>query len=168
MDLQTLPREVIRSRMIAIPQDPFILSGSVRLNADPSGTVFDDRIIDALIKVHLWPVIEARGGLEINLLSHPLSQGQQQLFCLARAMLRRSRILILDEATSNADTETDQLMQSVIREEFKHHTIITVAHRLETIMDADRVAVLDSGRLVEFGEPRELLGRDSIFRDLHG
>lgn len=168
MDLRTLPRDVIRLRITAIPQEPFILSGSVRLNADPSGTVSDDRIIDALTKIHLWSVIEARGGLEIDLMSRPLSQGQQQLFCLARALLRKSRVLILDEATSNVDTETDQLMQRVIRQEFKHHTIITVAHRLNTIMDADRVAVLDNGRLVEFGEPRELLERESMFRELHG
>lgn len=154
--------------MIAIPQDPFILNGSVRLNADPSGKVPDDLIIDALSKIHLWPVILSRGGLDTDLNLQPLSQGQQQLFCLARAMLRKSKILILDEATSNVDHETDQLMQKIIRQEFKSHTVITVAHRLDTILDADKIAVMDSGKLVEFDSPHALLARDSIFRELRG
>jgi len=167
-DLSTLPREVVRTRMIAIPQDPFILSESTRLNADPGGKVSDDKIIAALTKVNLWSVIEPRGGLDENMKSQPLSHGQQQLFCLARAMLRTSKILILDEATSNVDRETDQLMQRIIREEFQGHTIITVAHRLDTIEDSDMVAVLDAGALVEFGNPKALLAKDSFFKSLHG
>ena len=99
--------------------------------------------------------------------SQPLSQGQQQLFCLARAMLRKSKILVLDEATSNVDSETDALMQQIIREVFAQHTIITVAHRLNTIADSDIVAVLHEGNLVEFGPPGELLQRPSMFRDLN-
>jgi len=108
-----------------------------------------------------------RGGLDAQMKAQPLSQGQQQLFCLARAMLRDSRILVLDEATSNVDQETDTLMQRIIRREFAQHTIITVAHRLDTIADADVVAVLSEGRLVEFGKPEELLARQSRFRELH-
>jgi ATP-binding cassette, subfamily C (CFTR/MRP), member 1 len=167
IDLRTLPREVIRTRMIAIPQDPFVLSESVRVNANTSGEATDNSIISALEKVQLWDSIQARGGLDAQMKSQPLSQGQQQLFCLARAMLRRSRILVLDEATSNVDTETDQLMQRIIRKEFSQHTIITVAHRLNTILDSDVVAVLHEGRLVEFGPPGELLSKPSLFRDLH-
>lgn len=167
IDLRTLPREVIRTRMIAIPQDPFVLSSSVRANADPAGAAADAAIIDALKKVQLWDSIHARGGLDAQMKAQPLSQGQQQLFCLARAMLRDSRILVLDEATSNVDQETDTLMQRIIRREFARHTIITVAHRLDTIADADVVAVLSEGRLVEFGKPEELLARQSRFRELH-
>ena len=168
MDLSTIPRNMIRSRMVAIPQDPFMLSGSIRLNADPSGLATDDLIIEALMKVRLWHVIQIRGGLDAELNVQPLSQGQQQLFCLARAMLKKSKILLLDEATSNVDSETDKVMQQVIREEFQSHTIITVAHRLDTIMDSDKVGVLDRGRLVEFDSPNELMSRPSIFRSLHG
>ena len=167
IDLRTLPREVIRTRMIAIPQDPFVLSSSVRANADPAGAATDAAIIDALNKVQLWDSIHVRGGLDAQMKAQPLSQGQQQLFCLARAMLRDSRVLVLDEATSNVDQETDTLMQRVIRREFARHTIITVAHRLDTIADADVVAVLSEGRLVEFGKPEELLARQSKLRELH-
>ncbi|OCK89464.1 putative multidrug resistance protein [Cenococcum geophilum 1.58] len=167
IDLRTLPREVIRTRMTAIPQDPFVLSSSVRANADPAGAATDAAIIDALNKVQLWDSIHARGGLDAQMKTQPLSHGQQQLFCLARAMLRDSRILVLDEATSNVDQETDTLMQRIIRREFARHTIITVAHRLDTIADADVVAVLSEGRLVEFGKPEELLARQSKFRELH-
>ena len=168
LDLSTIPREIIRSRMIAIPQDPFILSGTVRLNADPTSVNTDAGNVSALGKIRLWPILLARGGLEADLKEQPLSHGQQQLFCLARAMLRKSRILVLDEATSNVDGESDQLMQKIIREEFNKHTILTVAHRLDTIMDADRVLVIDEGRVVEFGAPDEHLGKEvSRFRQLH-
>jgi ATP-binding cassette subfamily C (CFTR/MRP) protein 1 len=167
VDLRTVPREVIRTRMIAIPQDPFVLSDTVRVNADPTGQASDDAIISALEKVQLWESIRIRGGLDAQMKSQPLSQGQLQLFCLARAMLRKSRILLLDEATSNVDSETDTLMQLIIRKEFAQHTIITVAHRLNTISDSDMVAVLHEGKLVEFGPPGELLDRPSMFRDLH-
>lgn len=169
IDLATLPRETVRTRLIAIPQDPFVLSSSVRENADPSGSSIDAAIIESLKKVQLWSIIESRGGLDAQMKAQPLSHGQQQLFCLARAMLRESKILVLDEATSNVDAETDTLMQRIIRKEFAAHTIVTVAHRLNTIEDSDVVAVLDGGRLAEFGPPAELLAlKGSLFKELHG
>jgi len=167
--LKTIPREIIRTRLVAVPQDPFLLSGSIRLNADPTGNIPDDLIIAAMTKVKLWDILEARGGLDADTTTKSLSKDQQQLFCLGAALLRTgSKILILDEATSSMDIETDQLIQELIRVEFKDHTIITVAHRLQTIVDSDRVAVLDQGRVVEFGNPRELLEKDSMFKSLHG
>ena len=168
-DLSTIPRETSRSRMIAIPQDPFILSGTVRLNADPTSASTDAEIVSAIEKVRLRPILLSQGGLDADLKEQPLSHGQQQLFCLARAMLRKSRILLLDEATSNVDGENDRPMQKIIREESGKHTILTVAHRLETIMDVYRVLVMNEGRVVEFGEPDELLKQEgSRFRQLHG
>jgi ATP-binding cassette subfamily C (CFTR/MRP) protein 1 len=169
IDLQVVPREIIRSRLVTIPQEPFILSGSVRLNADPTSAASDDLIIAALTKVGLWSILSERGGLDAEMTANPLSQGQQQIFCLARAMLRTGgRILVLDEATSNVDAETDQLMQRLIREEFAGYTIITVAHRLDTILDSNGIVVLDSGRVAEVGTPADLLSRPSEFRDLTG
>jgi ATP-binding cassette, subfamily C (CFTR/MRP), member 1 len=169
VDLQVIPREIIRSRLVTIPQDPFIFSGSVRLNADPTSSSSDELIIAALTKVGLWSILSERGGLDAEMTANPLSQGEQQIFCLARAMLKtQCGVLVLDEATSNVDTETDQLMQRLIREEFRGYTIITVAHRLDTILDSDRIVVLNSGRIVEVGTPEELSGRQSAFKELRG
>ena len=171
IDIATIPRSLLRSSFAAIPQESFILAGSVRINADPTNESTDDAIVAALEKVGLWDVISTRGGLDATLVDHPLSQGQQQLFGLARAMLRgaRSKILILDEATSNVDRDTDKVMQRIIRQEFKEHTILTVAHRLETIMDSDRVLVLEKGQVLEFGSPEELLKKEGgAFREMYG
>ena len=166
VDISTLPRQAIRASLIAVPQDPFLLEGSIRFNISPTEPRPDEVIIAALNRVGLWELIQNRGGLDVNVAQAPLSHGQQQLFCLARAMLRKSTILVLDEATSSVDSQTDEKMQKVIREEFKNHTILTVAHRLNTIMDSDQVAVLEQGRLVELGAPGKLLERGGIFRDL--
>ncbi|MGI4851673.1 MAG: ABC transporter ATP-binding protein [Janthinobacterium lividum] len=173
VDIATVPRDVLRSRFVAIPQDPFMLAGGVRSNADPTDSATDADITAALERVGLWSAIASRGGLDTDLSAQPLSQGQQQLFCLARAMLRRTAavgggVLVLDEATSNVDSATDALMQKVIREEFRGWTIIVVAHRLETILDADKIIVLDQGRIVEEGPPEVLLKRDGEFKRLYG
>ncbi|TVY88460.1 ABC transporter [Lachnellula willkommii] len=170
LDLELIRRETIRSRLITIPQDPFILSGSLRLNADPGGNASDESIIAALTKVGLWDILESRGGLDANMNTNPLSQGQLQIFCLARAMLRtgKGKVLVLDEATSSVDSETDLLMQRLVREEFSACTVLTVAHRLDTIMDSDRVIVLDAGKLVEMGSPGELMKREGAFWGLRG
>ncbi len=110
-------------------------------------------------------MVEKKGGLDADLSEDMLSHGQRQLFCLARAILRPGRIVVLDEATSSVDRATDALMQSVIREEFRGRTVIVIAHRLETIMDFDRVVVMDRGRIVEVGEPERLMReRGSRFR----
>jgi ATP-binding cassette subfamily C (CFTR/MRP) protein 1 len=156
--------------MVTIPQDPFILSGSVRLNADPYAATTDQHIISALEKVGLWSLLDSRGGLDADMNINPLSQGQQQIFCLARAMLRteKGKILVLDEATSSVDADTDLLIQKLIREEFSNFTVLTVAHRLDTIMDSDRVLVLDGGRVVEIGSPEELIKSEGAFWELRG
>jgi len=140
------------------------------LNADPYGATTDGHIIEALQKVGLWSLLESRGGLDADMNVNPLSQGQQQIFCLARTMLRtgKGKILVLDEATSSIDSDTDLLIQKLIREEFNEFTVLTVAHRLDTIMDSDRVLVLDSGRLVEIGSPEELMKCEGAFWELRG
>ncbi|TRY73644.1 hypothetical protein TCAL_12488, partial [Tigriopus californicus] len=149
------------------PQDPVLFSGSLRINLDPFGVHSDGEIWDVLELAHLRTFVSSlEDGLE-----HPVSEGgenlsvgQRQLICLARALLRKTKVLILDEATAAVDLETDDLIQSTIRKEFKGCTVLTIAHRLNTIMDYDRIMVLDKGRIEEFDEPKALLGNQkSIF-----
>lgn len=121
----------------------------------------------ALSKVELWSTVESKGGLDAPLEQEFFSHGQRQLFCLARAILRRSRVVVLDEVSSSIDVTTDKLVQRVIREEFRDATIISVAHRLDTILDFDRIALLSDGTLVEFDSPEALLQRPSAFRELY-
>ena len=167
MDLAAIQRDTVRERLITIPQDPLILIGSVRLNADPAGSNDDDAIITALTKVGLWGVLRERGGLDAEITASSLSKGQQQLLALARALLKKGKILILDEPTSNVDAGTDGTMQRILREDFADCTILTVAHRLNTIIDSDIVMVMDAGRLAEVGSPQKLLKvKDSLFSKL--
>ena len=167
IDIAKVNRQIIRSRMNAIPQDPFFLKGSIRLNASPESIHSDIEIIVALLKVELWSIVELKGGLDAPLDEEFFSHGQRQLFCLARAILRRSRVVILDEVSSSIDVATDKLVQRVIREEFREATIISVAHRLDTILDFDRIALLSDGKVVEFDSPETLMQRPSAFRDLY-
>jgi len=166
-DITTLPRQLVRSRLNAIPQEPFFIRGSIRFNADPFKSHSDDAIIAAIKKVHLWDIVFAKGGLDADLDAEFFSHGQRQLFCLARAILRESKVVVLDEATSSVDTESDSLMQKVIREEFTGCTIIAVAHRLDTILDFEKIAVLGEGELLEYGSPAELMKDGSRLRELY-
>lgn len=167
VDISTLPRQLVRERLNAIPQEPIFIKGTVRSNADPYSIHSDAAIIAAIQKVHLWPLVFSKGGLDVQLDAEFFSHGQRQLFCLARAILRQSKVVILDEVTSSVDKNSDILMQRVIREEFASCTIIAVAHRLDTILDFDRIALLAGGELVEFDRPEVLLGRESAFRELY-
>ncbi|KAI5463411.1 P-loop containing nucleoside triphosphate hydrolase protein [Mariannaea sp. PMI_226] len=168
IDLASLQREAIRTRFIVITQDQFVLPGTVRQNIDPFNVCPTESIIESLRLVGLWETLEARGGLDASFEEDSLSHGQRQLFCMARAVLRKSagRILLLDEATSSVDTKTQEMVQKVIETQFKDHTVISVAHRLDTIVDFDRVVMLDNGRIVETGNPRELLASQSKFKQL--
>ncbi|RFU25769.1 hypothetical protein B7463_g10568, partial [Scytalidium lignicola] len=177
VNLANIDHKAICERLISIPQDPFLMQQTVRFNLDPRATHDDIAMITALSKVSLWAILEKRGGLEAKCTSELLSQGQKQLFSLARALLRKESassdrhasggVVLLDEATSNIDMSTDALMQRVIRDEFSACTILVVAHRLDTILDSDRIAVLDDGRLVEFDSPQALLSRSSAFSALY-
>lgn len=167
LDLSTLPRDHIRSRLNAVPQDPYFIAGSIRLNLDPYSTSADSLLISAMSKVNLLDTILSIGGLDADFDPDSLSHGQRQLFCLARAILRKSKVVVLDEVTSSVDRKTDELMQRIIREEFEGCTIIAVAHRLETILDFDRIAVLDRGRLRECDAPKALLSIESAFKELY-
>lgn len=157
VDISTVRRQEIRRRLNAVPQDSFFLAGNVREDLDPFQSATDERLTEVLRSVGLWDVFEPSGGLESDIEEDMLSHGQRQLYCLARAIIRQSPILVLDEATSNVDAETDAAMQALLRSEFKHQTIISVVHKLQSVLDFDRVILLENGRIVESGNPQELL-----------
>jgi ATP-binding cassette, subfamily C (CFTR/MRP), member 1 len=158
----------------------FIPTETVRFNLRPlnqsdgqgvsnnNGPEEDEDIIAALTKCQIWPVVLENGGLDAKMASGLRSQGQRQLFCLARAILRKSKVVVLDGVSASVDIRTDELTQRIIRKEFKDCTIISAAHRLNTIVDFDRIAVLSAGRVVELDEPETLLRREGRgFRKLY-
>ncbi|KIL86238.1 multidrug resistance protein [Fusarium avenaceum] len=161
LDISTIPREEIRTKLVGVPQDAFLIEGSsVRLNTDPAEGLADAAIEDALKAVELWDIVAKKGGLDVPIEELHLSHGQKQLFCIARAMIRPSPIVILDEATSSVDAYVDELVQRLVRERFQDRTVISVVHKLKSALDDfDMVAVLDAGELQEFGPPRELLAK---------
>lgn len=159
VDIKTLGLHDLRSKISIIPQDPSLFSGTVRRNLDPFNEYSDAEIWKSLDEAHLQHAIGKMGGLSalVSEGGSNLSVGQRQLLCMARALLKSNRILVMDEATANVDSETDLLIQSTIRNIFTNCTILTVAHRLNTIIDMDKVLVLDAGRVVEFDSPYLLL-----------
>jgi len=173
LDTGKLNLDALRGNITIIPQQPELLSGSLRLNLDPFEQHDDAYLNDALRASGLFKLQEESEEGRITL-DTPISSGggnlslgQRQIIALARAITRRSKILILDEATAAVDYETDAAIQESIRRELRDVTLITVAHRLRTIMDADKIMVLDAGRLVEFGTPKELLmKKDGLLRSL--
>ncbi|XP_068161646.1 ATP-binding cassette sub-family C member 3 isoform X2 [Antennarius striatus] len=156
----------LRSKLTIIPQEPVLFSGTLRMNLDPFDKYSDEEVWKALEHSHLHKFVSnqpAKLELECSEGGDNLSVGQRQLVCLARALLRKTRILVLDEATAAIDLETDDLIQSTIRTQFEDCTVFTIAHRLNTIMDYTRVLVLDRGQIAEFDTPAELLSQRGIF-----
>ncbi|XP_039693699.1 ATP-binding cassette sub-family C member 4 isoform X4 [Pteropus medius] len=157
----------LRKKMSIIPQEPVLFTGTMRKNLDPFNEHTDEELWNALKEVQLKEAIEDLPGkmdTELAESGSNFSVGQRQLVCLARAILKKNRILIIDEATANVDPRTDELIQKKIREKFAQCTVLTIAHRLNTIIDSDKIMVLDSGRLKEYDEPYVLLqNKDSLF-----
>ncbi|XP_069503216.1 multidrug resistance-associated protein 1 isoform X2 [Ambystoma mexicanum] len=156
----------LRFKITIIPQDPVLFSGSLRMNLDPFDKYSEEEVWSALELAHLKNFVSGlpdKLNHECSEGGENLSIGQRQLVCLARALLRKTKILVLDEATAAVDLETDDLIQSTIRVQFEDCTVITIAHRLNTIMDYTRVIVLDKGQIVEFDSPANLLQTKGIF-----
>ncbi|KAJ4271438.1 hypothetical protein NW762_000140 [Fusarium torreyae] len=189
LDISKIDLHSLRSRLAIIPQDPVLFSGTIRSNLDPFEDNTDDELRESLSRVHLvdsqpaTPANEPSSAATSTLaakntnifrdLSSPisesggnLSQGQRQLLCLARAIVARPKIMVLDEATSAVDMATDALIQRSIREEFTDSTLIVIAHRLSTIADFDRILVLADGEVAEFGTPKELWQQEGVFHDM--
>uniref|UniRef100_A0A671LL09 Canalicular multispecific organic anion transporter 2-like n=1 Tax=Sinocyclocheilus anshuiensis TaxID=1608454 RepID=A0A671LL09_9TELE len=156
----------LRSKLTIIPQEPVLFSGTLRMNLDPFEKYSDEEVWKVLELSHLKKFVSNQPSkleLECSEGGENLSVGQRQLVCLARALLRKTRILVLDEATAAVDLETDDLIQSTIRTQFEDCTVFTIAHRLNTIMDYTRVLVLDKGKIAEFDTPTNLLAQKGIF-----
>jgi ABC-type multidrug transport system fused ATPase/permease subunit len=177
VDLSTLKLHDVRSRLAIIPQDPVLFSGTLRSNLDPHSEHSDVALLEVLERVSPTQSSsregsQSRRSVFKNLQStisrggSNLSQGEKQLICLARAILTRPKILVLDEATSAVDMETDALIQRSIREEFRDSTVLVVAHRLSTVADFDKILVLSDGNIVEYDEPRALAQKKGSFWEM--
>jgi len=170
LDTSVLGLTDLRSHLSIIPQDAQIFSGTVRANLDPLQHMDDQQLWEVLETCHLKAHFEKEPlGLDTGLSDGGanLSRGEAQLLCLGRALLHESKILVLDEATASVDVKTDRLIQDTIRSSFADRTIVTIAHRLNTILDSDRVMVLDRGEIREFDSPANLLAARGLFYSLH-
>ncbi|KAF9542259.1 hypothetical protein EC957_002211 [Mortierella hygrophila] len=162
VDISTLGLHTLRSHLSIIPQDPTLFAGTIRENLDPFHQSADAELWTALERAHLKSLISSFSeGLSYEVVSNGenFSVGQRSLICLARALLRKTKILVLDEATAAVDVETDELIQRTIREEFKDRTVLTIAHRIKTVMDSDKILVLERGEVEEYESPEVLLKR---------
>lgn len=182
--LHRIDRPALRQRILAVPQEAvFLPDGSTfKANLDPFGVSTPEECQDVFKAVDLWQFVQDRGGLDAGMTAGTLSAGQRQLMSLGRALLRRrirarhvglaggvaeGGILLLDEVSSSVDQETERIMQDVIKAEFKNYTVVAVSHRLDMIMDFDRVVVMDKGEIVEVGNPMVLAADErSRFGDL--
>jgi ABC-type multidrug transport system fused ATPase/permease subunit len=170
IDLTVIPRQVIRTLIATLPQDPVIVPGSIRTNLDPfnrhTGANADEDLAVALRKVRLWDFVQEKGGLDSDFASASLSAGQKQLFGIARCLLCRANLVLLDEVTSSVDEATEGIIREVLKLEFADSTVVEVLHRLDSILDYDEVVVMRDGTVAEVGRPENLLGTDSLFREV--
>uniref|UniRef100_A0AAQ4QG79 ATP-binding cassette, sub-family C (CFTR/MRP), member 10 n=1 Tax=Gasterosteus aculeatus aculeatus TaxID=481459 RepID=A0AAQ4QG79_GASAC len=155
LDISAVGLAQLRSRLAIIPQDPFLFSGTVRENLDPCGRHPDRQLLEVVDQCHLGPAVLRMGGLdaEVGERGKSFSVGQRQLLCLARALLTRAKVLCIDEATASVDPKTDKLLQQTIRETFEDQTVLTIAHRTNTVMHCDRVLVMHAGKVEAFDTP---------------
>ena len=168
-DISSLNLYEHRKRLSVIPQDPFLFSGTLRYNLDPFEEFSSEEIWDALTKSHLQNMVQSlpdqlTASVDEDGLN--FSTGERQLLCLARAILRKNKIILIDEATANVDIRTDILVQQAIRTHFSDCTVITIAHRIETIIDSDRIIVLEKGRILDFEAPNSMLQKENSYLSL--
>jgi len=170
INISTLGLSDLRSRIAIIPQEPVLFMGTIRSNLDPFNKHTDDELWDALECANLKTVVQEMPSQLNNIVlenGSNYSLGQKQLFCFSRAVLNQSKLLVFDEATAAMDLETDTMIQRTIRNVFANRTILTIAHRLDTVIDSDRIIVMEAGHVVEFDTPANLLSnREGIFTKL--
>lgn len=158
VDLATLPLHILRSRISLVPQDSFLFAGTIRENMDPRNLHVDSDIWSAINRCLAAPLVQTLGGLNayLDTRGSNISAGQKQLLCLARALLRKSKVVVIDEGTSNLDIESENAIQVVLRNSFKSSTVLLIAHRLHGLQQTDRIMVIERGHIVEEGGPRDL------------
>jgi ATP-binding cassette subfamily C (CFTR/MRP) protein 4 len=170
VDVSKLGLHALRTKISVIPQVPTLFSGcTVRENLDLFGLHSDAAIAQVLEDCHLTAVVDELPDGWDSLVAESgsnFSVGQRQLLCLARALLSRNKILVLDEATASVDKRTDQMLQDALHASFHDGTILAVAHRLDTVIENDYIMVLGNGKLLEFGSPADLLRRDGAFASM--
>nr|XP_054929019.1 ATP-binding cassette sub-family C member 2-like [Dermacentor andersoni] len=151
-------------------RDPYLTQGALREVLDPTGSHSDSDVWRALGQAHLTEFVSRHSmnlQMDVGDGGSNLSAGQRQLVCLARALLRRPRVLLMDEATSHMDSDTDRIVQATLRQSFAYCTVLTIAHRLETILDYDKILVMSKGRVVEYGSTQKLASnRNSAFHTM--
>jgi ABC-type multidrug transport system fused ATPase/permease subunit len=157
-ELRGLDLKTLRSSITVIPQDPYLFQDTVRNNLDPLGRKSDAELITILKDIELWPKFENEGGLNANIEQSGgnLSQGEKQLLCLSRALLFKNKLILMDEATANIDSQNEQIIQRLLKERLNDCTILMIAHRLNTILHCDKVLVLESGTVLEYGDTDKL------------
>ena len=163
-DTKDIGLHCLRKNISFVPQSPFLMASTIKENLDPFSIYSDEEIWGVLKDLQLKDYVESlEDQLLTDLSEHGniFSVGQRQLICLARAILRKNKILVLDEATANVDYETDALIQKTIREKFKDCTVLTIAHRFATICDSDVILVMEDGYLSKYGPPQEILPKIS-------
>eukprot|EP01125_Pyxidicula_operculata_P008392 TRINITY_DN281_c1_g2_i3.p1 TRINITY_DN281_c1_g2~~TRINITY_DN281_c1_g2_i3.p1 ORF type:complete len:1810 (-),score=367.65 TRINITY_DN281_c1_g2_i3:1278-6365(-) len=167
VDITSIPLSVLRRHVGIIPQEPAIFIGTLRFNLDPFDKHSDDELWASLDLVGLRKYVsQLEGKLDAEIDSKTLTLGQKQLLSMARVLVHKYPIILLDEPTANVDLDTDAVVQNVVREAFKNHTIITIAHRLVTVMDCDKVLVLNEGQVAEYDTPYKLLKKKGLFYSL--
>lgn len=160
IDISRIPLDYLRSHLCVIPQQPILFSGTLRYNLDPFNHYSDEQCLRALEDVQLKQFVSKNSaGLLMSIAESGgnLSAGQCQLICIARAIMKKSKILLIDEATANLDENTDELIQAIIADKFQDRTVLTIAHRLTTVVKSDRILVLDKGEIINLDTPNNIL-----------
>ena len=168
MDISQIGLEMLRKNLTIIPQEPTIIEGTLRENVDPSNVYNDQQIINVLNDVGLDDFMKDKTlDYEIENNGNNISIGEKQLICIARALIKKSKIILMDEATANIDYKTETFLQNSINESLKDCTVITIAHRIKTIINYDKILVLSNGEIVEYDSPKNLLAKQGLFYQLY-
>ena len=157
----------LRSGVTMIDQEPTLIKGSFRENLDPSRQYSEEELQEIVKECSLADVVESKGGLDAVVTNESLSAGEKQLLCICRAFLKRSRLVLVDEATANIDPKNDKRIQEVIGSKFAASTVLTIAHRLTTLQHSDKILVLGKGQVLEWGTPAQLLAKPGgVYREM--